>query len=347
MNRRPNSTPFGARRDRNGEAGGRGLSVGFVLLPEFTFMAFAGFVEVLRHASTGSDGTPAAPCSWTVLGPPSRPARASCGVEIACSRNYCEPSDFDYLVVVGGLLKGHAAVEPEIPAYLATASKGPTSLVGLCTGTFLLARAGLLAGRRCSVSHYHIDDFHAEFPDIRADAGSLFTVDRKVLTCAGGGASIDLALHIIEQEIDRSTAIRCASQMVIEGSRTSNHPQAHVDRDILDLSDDALIRKAFLYLVVNLSRSMTVHELADYLRVSVRQLERTFQSRQGQSPSDFIRRVRISEGKRLLTNTDRTITQIAYDCGFADASHFTRTFHSVFGTTPTSLRSTAAAERPS
>lgn len=326
------------RRTGDSETDNRpALSVAFILLPDFTLMAFSGFIEALRHAADDADRSRQVRCHWTVLGASLKPARASCGVEVTPWQPLGDPSAFDYIVVVGGLLRGQERVGPEIVRYIRKAAQEGVVVIGLCTGSFLLARAGLLQKRRCTVSHYHVDDFRAEFPDIEADAGSLFTIDQNVITCAGGGASIDLALHIIATHIDRSAVLKCISQMVIESSREPNHPQNHLNDGACG-TDDPVVRRAFLYIVVNINNSISVQQLADHLSLGVRRLERNFRARVGLTPADFIRRIRVEHGKRLLERTRKSVTQVAYDCGFADASHFARACQAVLGVTPRALR---------
>ncbi|HVO88431.1 MAG TPA: DJ-1/PfpI family protein, partial [Casimicrobiaceae bacterium] len=122
------------------------LSVGFVLQPEFTLIAFAGFVDALRLAADERDGSRPIRCAWSVLAPTSAPIRASCGVEIHPTSHLVDPGRFDYLVVVGGLLRGGHHIDAQLVRYLQQADAAGVPLVGICTGSFVLARSNLLRG---------------------------------------------------------------------------------------------------------------------------------------------------------------------------------------------------------
>lgn len=135
------------------------LSGAFLLLPEFTLLAFTCFVEALRHAADEGDLSRPLHCRWTVLGPSLAPVRASCGVEMSPWELLRDPRDFDYIVVVGGLVRGHGRIAAAVYEHLRTAAKHGVPLVGLCTGSVALARAGLMRDRRCCVYLFHVREF--------------------------------------------------------------------------------------------------------------------------------------------------------------------------------------------
>ncbi|MBK9607043.1 MAG: DJ-1/PfpI family protein [Betaproteobacteria bacterium] len=115
------------------------LRVAFVLCPNFTLMAFAGFVDILRLCGDDGDRSRQIRCQWTVLGPTIEPVRASCGVLIAPWETFRDPKGFDYIVVVGGQLDDTQGVDPRLAAYLRRAASLGVTLVGVCTGSFVLA----------------------------------------------------------------------------------------------------------------------------------------------------------------------------------------------------------------
>jgi transcriptional regulator GlxA family with amidase domain len=320
------------------------LSVAFVLAPEFTLMALTAFIEALRHAADEADRSRQIRCRWTILGPDRQPVRSSCGVEITPWQTFDDPSQFDYVAVVGGLLRAHRLLNSAITAYLKRAAAAGVPLVGVCTGSFILARAGLMRERRCCVSYHHINEFAAEFPNIPTQADTLFTIDRDRITCAGGGAVVDLAIHLIEKHCGRDAALKCVSQMVIEERRRHNHPQSHVGGNWPSSITNPLIRRAFLQVQVSMSRPLTVRDLAASFGVGVRQLERVFRSELRLSPAAFIKRMRVEHGCWLLTHTHKSITEIAFECGFADSSHFARTCQAVLGKAPRQLREQSGSD---
>src|SRR5262252_2494869 len=148
------------------------LDIGFVLAPNFTMLPFAAFIDAIRLAADEGDRSRQIACRWTVMGEGAQPITASCGVAITPWEPYRDPADFDYVVVVGGLLgkregKGnseHDRDAAKVTDYLRAAAASKCVLVGLGTGTFILARAGVMDGYRSCVSWYHLNDFRTEFP---------------------------------------------------------------------------------------------------------------------------------------------------------------------------------------
>ena len=150
------------------------LKVGFVLVPDFTLSALALFIDALRLAGDEGDRSRQIRCTWSVMSNRSEPVRASSGLALAPTSTLLPPQSLDYIVVVGGLLHTKREVNPTVVKYLQSAADAGVTLVGVCTGSFVLARAGLMQGFRCCVSWYHVEDFANEFPDHRPVADRLF-----------------------------------------------------------------------------------------------------------------------------------------------------------------------------
>jgi transcriptional regulator GlxA family with amidase domain len=314
------------------------LSVGFILLPEFTLLAFSAFVDALRLGADEWDFGRRIHCSWTVMGPDVRPVRASCGVEMAPWERFCAPGDFDYVVVVGGLLRGHERINPAIYDYLRQAAAANVTLVGVCTGSFALARAGTMSGRRACVHWYHVGDFEREFPTVRAIADELFVVDRARITCAGGAGAADLAVHLIERHCGRERALKSLHHMMFDHQRDRRHPQPRDEEDTLPNPRNPLVRRAVLLIEQNLSRRFSVRDLASQLCISERHLERLFRQDLDATPLQVARFKRLHHARWLLLNTEWSLADIAAECGFDDVSHFVRSFRRTFGRPPGQLR---------
>jgi transcriptional regulator GlxA family with amidase domain len=180
------------------------LSVGFVLAEHFTLSAFALFIDQLRLAADEGDRSRQILCRWSVMASRPDPVKASCGVTVDRTSGFVDPRRFNYIVVVGGILHGGRQLDDATIAYLKEADAAGVTLVGLCTGSFVLARAGLMQGRKCCVSWYHYQDFIDEFPAIHPVADQLFVVDGSRITCSGGGGTADLATFLIERHIGRN-----------------------------------------------------------------------------------------------------------------------------------------------
>lgn len=319
------------------------LSVGFILVPNFTLIAFSGFVAVLRHAADEGDNSRQVLCSWTLMAETLSPITSSCGVQIVPWETFKNPGEFDYVVVVGGLLPKQGMYEQAVVNYLQSAEKHGCHIVGLCTGSFYLAKAGLMKNRKCCVHWFHFQDFIDQFPLSIPVTDEIFIEDRGYITCPGGTSVNDLALFIIERHLGKERAIKCLRHLLLDWGRTHNHPQMPFTENYLVISDPR-VRKAIFFMEQNLDKFLTVAEIADHVSTSARQIERLFKIHLNKSPLAYFRKIRLSYGKWIIQNTERSITEIAYECGFSDGSHFSRCFKAEFGKTPAEVRKIKSTE---
>jgi transcriptional regulator GlxA family with amidase domain len=161
------------------------LCIGFILTHRFTLCAFANFVDVLRLAADEGDRSRPIRCSWTVLSASMNPVQSSSALSVQPHERLGDPSRFDYVVVVGGLIDEIERLHPEYVDFLRRAAAAKVPLVGVCTGAFILYRAGLMHGYRCCVSWFHHDDFLEQFEGLQPVSDRTFVVDRDRLTCSG------------------------------------------------------------------------------------------------------------------------------------------------------------------
>jgi transcriptional regulator GlxA family with amidase domain len=309
------------------------LVIGFVLLPRFTLTAFAGFVDALRLAADEGDRSRQRLCRWDILG---QPVTSSCGAVVAPTAPREDPSPYDYIVVVGGLLHGGQKTPAGLDAFLRDAAARGVGLVGLCTGSFVLARAGLLVGHVACVSWFHREEFEAEFPDCRVVSNQMFVVDRDRLTCAGGTSVVHLAAYLIERHIGRASAVKALRIMIEEQPLPSRTLQPEAVLSVR--SRDDLVHKAMLLIEQHLDETGGVDELCEALGIGRRQLERRFRGDIGLSPAEYRQKLRLERGRWLLRNTDLDVTAIALQCGFQSGAGFARTVRKAFGTTPLGVR---------
>lgn len=327
---------------RNHTAGAR-LSVGFVALKDFTLLPFAGFIDVLRLATDEGDRSRQHACRWTVMSPDGAPLTASCGTAVAADGPFRDPGEFDYLVLVGGLLHGGPQADPATDDYLSRAARAGVPLIALCTAVFTLLRLELMEGRRCCVSWYHYQDLKKSFPAVVPVADRLFVVDGPRISCAGGTAAVDLAAWLVARHLGQAVADKALHIMLADRARPGEAPQPHV---VVDRSPrDPRVERAIALIEEDLSSLPSVDALAGRIGVSRRQLERIFRAELGMSPWRYAMERRLAQGHWLLTRSRQSVTEIAATCGFADASHFSRSMRRHFGASPGTLR--AAALGPS
>jgi len=308
------------------------MRIGFVLAPRFTLAAFANFVDAVRLAADEGDRSRQIDCEWTVLGESGEMIESSCGLHVQPWGLLESPERFDYIVVVGGLLHDRTRVSSSVNVFLKAAANAKIPLVGLCTGSFILAHAGLLDGYQICVSWYHFADFKEDFPTLQVESSRMFVVDRDRLTCAGGTSAVHLASHLIEKHCGRSQALKSLRILIEQSPLPAGawQPEEVVTRP----SQDSLVKKAMLEIEQNIGDHTPLPKLARSLGIGVRQLQRRFESDIGIGVQEYRRNLQLSRAKWLVEHTDRPMTNIALECGFSDSAHFSRTFKAHFHILP-------------
>nr|WP_218901284.1 GlxA family transcriptional regulator [Paraburkholderia bryophila] len=319
------------------------IRFGIVLLPNFTLTAFSGFVDLLRLASDEGDLSRPVRCAWSIIGESLTPIRASCGIQVTPWVTFEEAGELDYLVVVGGLLHAGSSASNATLAFIRETAAGSATLVGICTGVFALMRADVMKGYRLCVSWFHYWDFIERFPQTderHLVADRLFVIDRRRITCSGGRASIDVAAAILLRHVDASIVQKALRILLVDDAEKGNAPQPHPPG--LRPATHPKVRRAILLMEQHIGQPLSLSELAHRLEMSVRQIERLFNSEVGSAPLSYGRQLRIRTAAWLLTSSDRTITDIASSCGFSDASHLGREFKKEYGETPNVFRAQSA-----
>lgn len=317
------------------------LRVGFLLTPRFTLTAFAGFVDALRLAADEGDRSRPTLCRWDILGASGTAFVSSCGASVMPTAPMESAKSYDYLVVVGGLLHGGQRVPGTLYTFLREAAANKVKLVGLCTGSFVLARAGLLDGHLACVSWFHREEFAAEFPHCRVLSSQMFVVDRDRLTCAGGTSVVHLAAYLIERAIGRAAAVKALRIMIEEQPLPSRTLQP--EEVLSERSTDTVVHKAMLLLEQQLQSPLPIERLCKPLGIGRRQLERRFQRDVGLSPAEYRLKLRLERARWLLQKTDLEVTEVALECGFQDSAHFARVIRRSLGISPREVRASGKA----
>jgi transcriptional regulator GlxA family with amidase domain len=330
-----------ARAGASGTADAAALRVGFLLARHFTLTAFAVFVDALRLASDEGDRSRQIKCRWTVMSSRRAPVAASCGVEVTPTSGLIDPKQFDYLVVVGGLLHGGEQVDEATLAYIRKAAEAGVTLVGVCTGSFVLARAGALAGRKACVSWFHRRDFLEAFADVTPVCDQLYLIEADRITCSGGAGVADLAAALIERRLGAEAARKSLRVMLIDAPRPAAAPQPMpaLPRGLREgAARDEAVRRAVLLMEQHMSRPQSIAEIARKVGLGTRQLERRFLEETGETPAAVYRGMRLDYGRWLVAEAGRAVGEAAESAGFADSAHFTRAFRKRWGFAPSTAR---------
>ena len=313
------------------------IRIAMILLDKFTLAAFAGFMDVLRLAADDAAKSRQNRISWEVYGLGSSSVRSSCGVSVTAHNGTPSPQDYDYLAICGG--NGYEDEAPAISLMqvIQAAHRARRGLLGICTGSFAIARAGLV-GQRTFCIHWNVQDaFRSRFPNAQTSVDKIFIDEGDVITCAGSTAAIDLGLYLVVRHCGQPRAQQVMRHMMLTEMRPASLPQAHFY--LLPEGDcDNRLRRALHFMEQQLDHSPSIAAIARYCGVSVRQLERIFRQTLDETPVAACRRMRLNYGRQLLTASFRSITEIAHTTGFSDTAHFSREFRKEFGTPPQQYR---------
>ncbi|HEY2036042.1 MAG TPA: GlxA family transcriptional regulator [Steroidobacteraceae bacterium] len=312
------------------------LRVGIILTEHFTLSAFAVFIDHLRLAADEGDRSRPLHVQWSIMSCRRDPVRASCGVTLQPTSALLAPTSLDYVVVVGGILHAGPQIDESTVRYLREVGATHTPLIGICTGSFVLCRAGLMTGRRSCVNWYHYQDFREAFPDHDVVADRLFVADGPRITCAGGAGSAALATHLIEQHLGRAQAQKATQVLLFDRPRQGSDAQPHPP--LSEEISEPRVRRALLLMEQNLTRPISIGAISDELGVSTRQLERLCRENVGMGPASLYRQLRMRYASWLIQHTDRSMTDIAIETGFADCAHFSRQFKDAYGISPSTHR---------
>lgn len=318
------------------------LSVGFIMAHRFTLCAFANFVDVLRLSADEGDRSRPILCKWTVLSDTMNPVMSSSGISVHPNERLGDPSRFDYIVVVGGLMDETPTLPPAYHAFLNKAADQGVPLIGVCTGVFLLHQAGLLNGYKCCVSWFHHLDFLEQFEGLNPVSDQIFVVDRDRLTCSGGASSAHLAAFLVDRHVGRAQASKSLHVMIIDEALQGEKPQPGTP--IRMKTKDPIVQRALLLMQQNIDVPISITELSKRLGNSKRQIERHFRDALDRSPQAAYLEMRLDIARYLVETTSKPVGQIALDCGFCDSSHLSRMFRRQFGQTPKGMRQNEPAE---
>jgi transcriptional regulator GlxA family with amidase domain len=247
----------------------------------------------------------------------------------------------DTLIVAGGAGVDAACRDRRLIAWIARASKRTRRTCSVCTGAFLLAEAGLLAGRRATTHWSACADLAARYPDIDVDPDAIYVQDGAVWSSAGITAGIDLALALVEGDLGRSLAMRVARRLVVFLKRPGGQSQfsALLEAQTADDGFAALHE----WMAANLAGDLSVERLADQAAMSPRNFARVYAAKFGTTPAKAVEAMRVEAARRALEDSDRQIDEVARRCGFGDEETMRRAFQRRLGVNPRDYRRRFAA----
>ncbi|MBA8816953.1 transcriptional regulator GlxA family with amidase domain [Microbacterium halimionae] len=226
--------------------------------------------------------------------------------------------------------------DPRVLEVIRDAERRGAWLLSVCSGAFILANAGVLAGRRATTHWMYADVMTDMFPDIEVDPDVLYVQDGKIITSAGTAAGLDACLHLLRQEVGPEAANTIARRMVVAPQRDGGQAQ-FINKPLPEVASLSLAPVTD-WMLQNLRLDLHVDELAAKAHMSPRTFARRFKADLGATPAAWLARQRLLHAQRLLEKTTLGLDRIAYECGFGSAAVLRQNFVRTLGLTPTAYR---------
>ena len=308
------------------------LAATLLLLPESSMMSLACTLDPMRAANRMARRPL---FTWRIVTPDGAPATLSCGVPVAPTGALHPKLEGDALIVIGGFNQERHA-DPQTLARLRATARRFRAVGGVETGSWVLARAGLLNGRSATTHWEDLEDFATRFPEVEV-LPDRFVIDGRSFTCGGASPSFDLMLHLIRQRFGYPLALEVASAFIYDEAHSASDAQPLVSLGAL-ASSEPRIAAAIRLMECHLDSPLTAAAIARRLGVSVRTLESLFKRALGLGPGTYYLRLRLQAARRLLLDTRLSMQDIAVRSGFASHSAFSRVFRQHYGVSPSTYR---------
>ncbi len=296
----------------------------FLLFDGFSNHCLANMVEPLRAANTLSRQKL---YTWNFFSPDGHPVKSSSGLQVSPNGALQDESG-DVLVVMPSY--GFVSLSTEKTAkMLRASSRRHGKIAGLDTGSWLLARAGLLDNCRATIHWDELSRFEEEFPNVET-VQERFVIDGNLLTCMGAMAAFDLASALIREDHGALLSMEVANLLMNQDAASQYSGPLQ--------SRDTIVNRILTLMQNNIESPMSIQSIAKTIGCSQKKVETRVRASLETTPQALYRRLRLNLARKLASETDQSIAEIASRCGYDDASAMTRAFRAEFGQTPSAIR---------
>lgn len=288
------------------------------------YEVFAGTNQLLAHRRSR-----ALPYALSLVSPGGTPVRSESGlcmlVDGSLERLDTRARPLDTLMVCGGRGAREAASDARVHTAVRRAARAAARLASVCTGSFVLAGAGLLDERRATTHWAYCKRLRQQFPRVKVESAPIYVRDEHVWTSAGVTAGIDLTLALVEQDHGAEVASEVARHLVVFVRRAGGQAQFSAQREVQSAEREPL-RELMAWVVEHPQAALDVPTLARRAHLSVRHFTRLFRAQTGASPAAYVEGVRVETARRLLENSKASIEQVAERAGFGTSEALRRAF---------------------
>jgi len=307
--------------------------IGVLIFADFQLMDAAGPISVFEIAGRYATAAPI-----RVLAATPGPVRSSSGAEML-ARKFGPPGALATLIIAGGDGVEAAARNKRTIEFVRAAAKSGVRVASVCSGTFILAEAGLLEGRRATTHWQRTQQFLSAYPNVKLEPDQIFVRDGNIWSSAGITAGIDLALAMVAEDFGDDVVQKTARQLVLYHHRSGGQSQFS---SLLELkAPTGRFGPLLAWAREHLKEKLTVEDLAERAGISSRHFSRAFIMETGTTPSKAIERLRIEVARTRVQASNEAIERVALSTGFGDSERMRRAFIRAFGQPPQSLRRAA------
>jgi transcriptional regulator GlxA family with amidase domain len=246
-----------------------------------------------------------------------------------------ESGHFDTIILSGGIVD-ELSCDPRLVAWIKRNQGRARRVASVCSGAFILARAGLLDGRSATTHWHECEHLQQSFPKILVRPDALYVQDGKFWTAAGVTSGIDMAMAMVEEDFGRELTLTVARRLVVFLKRPGG--QSQFSAPLRSQSADGPLAALLGWIVNNPTEDLRAELLAERANMSLRNFYRAFECATGMTPGDWVEMVRLEIARRLLEQSSDHVDQIAFRSGFASSSTMRRVFARRLGVTPTAYR---------
>jgi transcriptional regulator GlxA family with amidase domain len=308
------------------------LKVTLVLASDSSLMSLASLLDVMRGANRMAESKL---FDWQIVTPNNQTARLTCGLLIAPDQPLSRALQGDILIILGGF-NHELHFDKTALRQLKTIIPNFRWVGGVESGSWTLARLGLLEGRRATTHWEDLEDFALKHPSIQV-MRDRFVIDGNTFTSGGASPSFDFMLHLIQCRYGQQLALEVASIFIYDAVHPSNDAQPLVSLGLLE-TQEPRVAKAIRLMEEHLEDPLSITQVAEHLALSVRMLEYLFREQLNHSPAQYYLHLRLQHARRLVTDTRLPIQEIALRTGFSSLAGFSRSFRETYQLSPAHYR---------
>lgn len=312
--------------------GAEPVTIGFYLVPHFPLLSFSAALDPLRQANRLSGRTL---YRWVLISADGAAVKSSAAFDMPIDCSIDTAPRCDMVIICAGI-DVTRNYNPRLLAWLRRLQRQSCRLGAISTGGYLLARAGLLDGRRCAIHWENAAEFQAFFPRC-ITTHEIFSVDGPFITSSGGTVTLDMMLYIVAASHGRALAAGISDQFNHSQIRPNDEAQRMRPEAKFGITNSKLC-ELIRAMEDSVDAPVDLSVLARRVNLSTRQIERLFRTHLNKTPSDFYLALRMVRARALVTQSSMALADIAQRCGYDSVSYFARTYRQQFGSSPSEAR---------